>query len=721
MSLYGALFSGVSGLQSQSSAMGAIADNVTNINTVGYKGTKVNFQTLVTQQTSLTQYSAGGVQSKPHMGVDVQGLLQATTSSTDVGISGDGFFVVSDQAENPEGYAYTRAGSFSIDKDGYLKNTGGYYLQGWPLANWDGTASAATVDINGNTYQKSYKSGNGDTYYVNPNAVDATNLQALNLNTIGGTARATSTLTMGANLPADADVGATAKTNALIFDSLGNSHNLTYTWVKRAQNAWDVEVTPPEGSTYATIDDQTTAQRTYFSAGRLDFTAIPGAGENFTLDIGGNPYTFEFTAGTDTPMIDPASGNNQTTISYVDAATSDGDVVTFTVNGVAVDFTLVNGTPADETQVDISTLTSAAEVASALADTAESYFDSYYGPGTYVQANGDDVQSTFEITSADATFTAFASAGFGNTYQIDITGKSLSQVLDQLGLQVNSALATEFGALPVANSSPAAWGGRVPGEGGIIFRNVDTTNTIRVDASNLNDASGNAAVMQTAVYRVPALDSTVRWNATGTTENYAITFNGDGSPDKFFGSDETGASDPRSQVRLGWSNGALNMDGSDAPPGSAAITQFWGNYNTSDGFTQLSGAYQLNYISQNGNKFGNFSGISIGEDGVVTALFDNGVTTPIFMIPLATFVNPNGMNSLTGNVFQETTNSGLPTVREAGDAGAGTVNQATLEASTVDLGTEFTNMITTQRAYSAAAKIITTADEMLDELVRIKR
>ncbi len=57
MSLFGALFSGVSGLQSQSSAMGAIADNVTNVNTIGYKATQVNFKTLVTAQTSLTQYS----------------------------------------------------------------------------------------------------------------------------------------------------------------------------------------------------------------------------------------------------------------------------------------------------------------------------------------------------------------------------------------------------------------------------------------------------------------------------------------------------------------------------------------------------------------------------------------------------------------------------------------------------------------------------------------
>ena len=141
MSLYGALFSGVSGLTAQSSAMGAISDNITNVSTIGYKGTTVNFQTLVTKQTSSTFYSAGGVQSKPRQQTDVQGLLQASTSSTDISLSGGGFFVVN-EANVPgvtDPYLYTRAGSFIQDDQGYLKNSQGYYLQGWP------TDAAGTV------------------------------------------------------------------------------------------------------------------------------------------------------------------------------------------------------------------------------------------------------------------------------------------------------------------------------------------------------------------------------------------------------------------------------------------------------------------------------------------------------------------------------------------------------------------------------------------------
>ncbi|GEM_PF-1847354 len=154
---------------------------------------------------------------------------------------------------------------------------------------------------------------------------------------------------------------------------------------------------------------------------------------------------------------------------------------------------------------------------------------------------------------------------------------------------------------------------------------------------------------------------------------------------------------------------------------SPAIEVFVGNFGTPDGLTQLSGNFQLNFLQQNGAKFGNFAGVSIGDDGIVTALFDNGVTRPVFQIPVATFTNPNGLNNLSGNVWISTDNSGNPVLREAGDAGAGAIASAALESSTVDLGQEFTRMITTQRAYSSAAKVITTADDMLDELLRIKR
>ena len=88
---------------------------------------------------------------------------------------------------------------------------------------------------------------------------------------------------------------------------------------------------------------------------------------------------------------------------------------------------------------------------------------------------------------------------------------------------------------------------------------------------------------------------------------------------------------------------------------------------------------------------------------------------------MATFVNPDGLLSEPGGAYQVTQASGNFNLKEAGTGGAGLIESSALESSTVDLALEFSNMIITQRAYSASSKIITTADEMLDELIRMKR
>ena len=117
MSIFGAMQSGISGLAAQSTAMGAISDNISNVNTVGYKGTNTAFQTLVTKQTTSSHYSPGGVQPVSKQTINAQGLLSSTSSSTDIAISGNGYFVVNQAANPGEGdmWAYTRAGSFDVD------------------------------------------------------------------------------------------------------------------------------------------------------------------------------------------------------------------------------------------------------------------------------------------------------------------------------------------------------------------------------------------------------------------------------------------------------------------------------------------------------------------------------------------------------------------------------------------------------------------------------
>jgi flagellar hook protein FlgE len=140
-----------------------------------------------------------------------------------------------------------------------------------------------------------------------------------------------------------------------------------------------------------------------------------------------------------------------------------------------------------------------------------------------------------------------------------------------------------------------------------------------------------------------------------------------------------------------------------------------------DGITQFDSPSTLISSGVNGALFGGLSGVQVDDTGKVIAVFDNGVTRAVYQLPLATFANPNGLTAVNGNAYQQSNDSGVPSLVVAKTGGAGSISSSALESSTVDLATEFTNLITTQRAYSASARIITTADDMLQELLQIKR
>lgn len=310
MSLFGALKSGVSGLNAQSSAMSIISDNIANVNTIGYKANSASFSTLVTKQTSSTRYTSGGVQCRTRAGVDVQGLLSSTSYSTDMGISGNGFFVTT-QTANPSKddlWSYTRVGTFSVDQNGYLKNDNGYYLQAWPLMAFDGEENASLVQIGDNMFMKAYTDASGSTVYINDNIIDSDNMQPINLNTIGGTAQETQNISFGANLPADDPVfdpanpeaGGRHSSSVLVYDSLGNSHNAKLTFTKTENGTWSLDIGMPSGSatliTYSSSEVTNDATQDVYSArAQMEFTSIPTNHSTISMETNGKNYVFEFT------------------------------------------------------------------------------------------------------------------------------------------------------------------------------------------------------------------------------------------------------------------------------------------------------------------------------------------------------------------------------------------------------------------------------------------
>jgi flagellar hook protein FlgE len=136
--------------------------------------------------------------------------------------------------------------------------------------------------------------------------------------------------------------------------------------------------------------------------------------------------------------------------------------------------------------------------------------------------------------------------------------------------------------------------------------------------------------------------------------------------------------------------------------------------------TQYFGQSELVYKEQDGYASGSLADLTVDSEGFVNGTYSNGQTEKIAQLGLADFANENGLKSVGKNMFRATDASGLPALGTPG-AGVGDIRSNTLEQSNVDIAEQFTDMITTQRAYQANARSITTTDEMLNEVVNLKR
>jgi len=709
MSLFGALTSGVSGLTSQSSAMSAISDNITNVSTVGYKNTRVSFQTLVTKQTSSTLYSAGGVQSKPRSDTGVQGLLQASSSTTDFSISGSGFFVVNEVSQPgiDNQFLYTRSGSFFQDKDGFLRNTSGYYLQGWP------TDAAGTVIP-----------ANKNLTIANQNIVSTDYLGTINLNRVGGTASSTNTIGIGANLPSNDPTGTTRKTDVQFFDSLGNANTMSviYTQAARA-NQWSVNVDPPSGTSVLTIEDSTPlSPKVYQSVGQLEFNVLNAAGDasrrpadGATVIIDGTTYEFDSGGG--------VSGTN-TAVDISATTTLAQDVAALVAQVKATDNDFANygdTTPATENnRISVSagsstTILFTDEGTGAITIDPTGLLDT---SGTRVSAQDTSITvKKQDLSYTDAVqFKFTAVPANGETIIINGTSYSFQSGVAADTTGADTVISTAAGTIAAMLTDLED---AIEGQDPSFSSQGATVDLRKAGASATNDVlqlrslSGgsydvNFSGLGTALLEADGTAFASTTQAVDTAS--AITFSSDGLPQ---------AINVASLEILNFDNGAANMD--NDPSNAKQIALDFGTVGEANGMTQFGSSFTPVFINQNGSRFGTFAGVTLGSDGLMTALFDNGETRPIYRLPMATFVNTNGLEGRSGNTYNASESSGDVTLRVADNGPAGQTVQGALEASTVDIGEEFTNMIVVQRAYSASAKIISTVDTMLEELIRIKR
>jgi flagellar hook protein FlgE len=269
---------GVSGMNAQANKLGTVADNIANVNTVGYKRAATEFTSLILKSGSGT-YNSGGVETSVRYAISDPGPIQYTTSATDLAISGNGFFVVSKNAAGTQQYL-TRAGSFVPDSQGNLVNTAGFYLMGQP--------------------------GSGPLIPGGP-------LQVVNVFATGLQANASTLATVSSNLDADAAVLAgpptappydyTSKTSLVTYDNIGHAITLDIYMTKTGPNTWDIRAFDSATATAggfpyssAPLDANTfTFDVSATGKGRLD--AASPTSLNFTIP-GGVPFTLDLSAMT---------------------------------------------------------------------------------------------------------------------------------------------------------------------------------------------------------------------------------------------------------------------------------------------------------------------------------------------------------------------------------------------------------------------------------------
>jgi flagellar hook protein FlgE len=137
--------------------------------------------------------------------------------------------------------------------------------------------------------------------------------------------------------------------------------------------------------------------------------------------------------------------------------------------------------------------------------------------------------------------------------------------------------------------------------------------------------------------------------------------------------------------------------------------------------TGYAGLKTATISAQNGSQVGALQSFSLSGDGTLVGSFSNGATLPIAQLALAGFVNPGGLEKAGESAYRASVNSGDAVLGTPGTAGLGSVVAGALEMSNVDLSQEFTNLIVAQRGFQANARIITTSDEVLQELTNLKR
>lgn len=656
------LYAGVSGLTNHQMKMDVLGNNIANINTVGFKGGRINFSASLSQMVSGASKNSGagflnpmqiglGMKTNSIDQIFTQGAFESTGNITDMGIEGDGFFIL----RSGQKHYYSRAGNFDLNPDGTFVNNRGLLVQGWMLNDEN----------------------------VDPANLNKNNLSDIVLDSnIISEAKATENVWLSGNLNAGlrpvAEVwtsGGTITDKAIVT---GSVVTFPLTVVAGTNDQFTIEITG-NGATrseeltltagaYADISSLLTEINTQIT-GNSNLNGVLEA-----VDGGGGTIKFRSTDSSNSTTITLESGTN--------------DVLT------DLGFTAGDSGTAGTTSVDTADLNDTMWVTSSLAS------------GDTIDMSGVNPDGT----SVSGTF----------TYGVD--GTTIQDLISFINANFTGATATYSDGQIVLTDD-------VGGES-------DSTISLTSGASNTGVINLPGFSNTTEGFIGKASTSVIVYDSMGGSHTLVLEFtktenNGEWTWEATASDDESITAGGSGRVLF---NSAGELTSFTYDGGVQQLTMDPGNgANTLSlslmvqGSEQFSGISQFESVStlvtreQDGRATGTLLGLMINKEGKISGSFSNGETVDIAKVALAQFGNNGGLVNMGDGLFDSSISSGEADIFGLTNTSTMSIVSGSLEMSNVDLSKEFTEMITAQRGFQANSKIITTADQMIEELLRMKR
>lgn len=702
------LYCGISGLRNHQIAMDVTGANIANVNTVGFKAGRVTFEESMAQLIAGATRPAGNAGGtnplQIGLGMSVgstdiiltQGNLQTTGQITDLALEGNAYFVYS----NGEGNFFSRNGALQFDALGRLVlPTNGFRLQGM-MAAPDGSYPAGTHvgDIRIPFGEKSPARATTEVRYASNLDSDSEGLGTI-------------THSNRFLIQASQDSTLTA-----LYDSNGNDlgivagDNIIISIAGEEEGLFQVE----EGMTVADL------------AGMIQTYLRERTGDNFISVLpNGDGLTVDLTA------------SSVTSVNGLQIRSSRAGSNSYVANALAFPPSILNSTP-----VSITGLRAPATADSLISELYDANGNSLgLEPGDIIRING--AVGGMNITPVNVTFES--------PDPLDTSSVSTLQDL-VTAIQAAFRFPQTDGTIyenPSVSVNPANTDDdRIP-DGAIVIRGQPERafgiTALSIQAVNNNNQApaptrfnANMGFTEIQAARDTGMHSTsiVVYDESGDAHTMTTTFTHTGIPGEWLWE----VSMEGGEQILGGNRGRITFgqDGSPSsftfddqstyfrfdPMNGSNVVQMRLNVGTPgsfQGITQFRSATTTAAREQDGYAMGKLQEIAIDETGEISGIYTNGISKSIARIFVAEFNNPAGLRKLGDSVYAVSNNSGDAVLLQPGVGSTTVIKPGALEMSNVELATEFTTMISTQRGFQANARVITTSDSMLQELVQLVR